>query len=369
VLHGLLERAGSLGVTNLDDLLQLPRARGSAHYSKISLTDRLPRQPGVYLFRDRHGVPIYVGKATNLRARVRQYFYGDERRSIGNLMRELDSVDHIVCPTLLEAEVTELRLIHAHRPRYNRRSRPPKTSHWVKLTDEAYPRLSVVRTLRSDALAHLGPFRSKNGADLVVAALWDSTMIRRCNTRPGSRAGRCAPAQMGVAACPCDGTLDRAVYRKVVDHLIAGIHQHPSLLLDPLVAKMGQLSSEKRYEEAAWARDRHDALARTMETARSWVALEGLGLAELEGNDGSHLVIDHGRLVCSWTEGSNSPLRPAPDQREPRRRDVPDSVENAEEARLIWSWMQANSMRIVEASGTLALPAEPVVRLERLSGR
>jgi DNA polymerase-3 subunit epsilon len=369
VLHGLLERVGSLGVTNLDDLLQLPRARGSAHYSKIALTEHLPRRPGVYIFRDRHGNPIYVGKATNLRARVRQYFYGDERRVIGNLMRELDSVDHIVCPTPLEAEVTELRLIHAHRPRYNRRSRPPKTSHWVKLTDEAYPRLSVVRTLRSDALAYLGPFRSKTAADLVVAALWDATLIRRCNTRPGSRTGRCAPAQMGVASCPCDGTLDRAVYRRVVDHLIEGMALRPSALLEPLVARMAQLSSEHRYEEAAWARDRHDALARAIETARSWAALNGLGVAELEGSDGCHIVIDHGHLVCSWAEGSSPPLRPAPDQGEHRSEGVPDSVENAEEARLIWTWMQANAIRIVDSSGTLALPAEQVVRLERRSGR
>jgi DNA polymerase-3 subunit epsilon len=284
-------------------------------------------------------------------------------------MRELDSVDHIVCPTPLEAEVTELRLIHAHRPRYNRRSRPPKTSHWVKLTDEAYPRLSVVRTLRSDALAYLGPFRSKTAADLVVAALWDATLIRRCNTRPGSRTGRCAPAQMGVASCPCDGTLDRAVYRRVVDHLIEGMALRPSALLEPLVARMAQLSSEHRYEEAAWARDRHDALARAIETARSWAALNGLGVAELEGSDGCHIVIDHGHLVCSWAEGSSPPLRPAPDQGEHRSEGVPDSVENAEEARLIWTWMQANAIRIVDSSGTLALPAEQVVRLERRSGR
>jgi DNA polymerase-3 subunit epsilon len=369
VLHGLLERVGNLGVTNLDDLLQLPRARGSAHYSKIALTDHLPRRPGVYLFRDRHGTPIYVGKATNLRARVRQYFYGDERRTIGNLMRELDSVDHIVCPTPLEAEVTELRLIHAHRPRYNRRSRPPKTSHWVKLTDEAYPRLSVVRTLRSGALAHLGPFRSKTAADLVVAALWEATMIRRCSTRPGSRSGCCAPAQMGVALCPCDGRLDPAVYRMMVDQVIEGVTHHPSILLEPLVVKMSQLSSERRYEEAAWARDRHDALARALETSRWWVALDGLGVAELEGDDGSHVVIDHGRLVCSWSEGSSPPLRPAPDQADRLDGSVPVSVENAEEARLIWTWMQKTPIRIVEASGTLALPAEPVVRLERGSDR
>ncbi|HEX9865201.1 MAG TPA: DEDD exonuclease domain-containing protein [Acidimicrobiia bacterium] len=153
VFHGLLERAGSLGVTNLDDLLQLPKAKGSAHYSKIHLTDSLPREPGVYLFRDRHRNVIYVGKATNLRARVRQYFYGDQRRIIGNLMRELDAVDHIACRTPLEAEITELRLIHAHHPRYNRRSRAPKSSHWIKLTDEVFPRLSVVRTLKENGLA------------------------------------------------------------------------------------------------------------------------------------------------------------------------------------------------------------------------
>jgi DNA polymerase-3 subunit epsilon len=369
VLHGLLERVGNLGVTNLDDLLQLPRARGSAHYSKIALTDHLPRRPGVYLFKDRHGTPIYVGKATNLRARVRQYFYGDERRIIGNLMRELDSVDHIVCPTPLEAEVTELRLIHTYRPRYNRRSRPPKTSHWVKLTDEAYPRLSVVRTLRTGALAHLGPFRSKSAADLVVTALWDATMIRRCSTRPGSRSGCCAPAQMGVALCPCDGRLDPTAYRRVVDQLIEGVTRHPSILLEPLAAKMGQLSSERRYEEAAWTRDRHDALARALELSRCWIALDGLGVAEIQGDDGSHVVIDHGRMVCTWREGSSPPLRPAPDHGDRRGEDVPVSVENAEEARLIWTWMQKTPIRIVEASGTLALPAEPVVRLERRSDR
>ena len=98
VLHGLLERVGSLGVTNLDDLLQLPTAKGSPHFSKMSLTDDLPRRPGVYIFKDCHGTPIYVGKATNLRARVRQYFYGDKRRSIANMMKALVTIEHQVCP-------------------------------------------------------------------------------------------------------------------------------------------------------------------------------------------------------------------------------------------------------------------------------
>ena len=369
VLHGLLERAGSLGVTNLDDLLQLPRARGSAHYSKIALTDTLPRQPGVYLFRDRHGTPIYVGKATNLRARVRQYFYGDQRRTIGSLMRELESVDHIVCPTPLEAEITEIRLIHTYRPRYNRRSRPPKSSHWVKLTAEPFPRLSVVRTLKTNALAHLGPFRSKTAADLVVSALWDATMIRRCSSRPGTRSARCAPAQMGVALCPCDGTLDPDEYRRVVDQIVEGISCRSDLLLEPLVDRMEQLSSEQRYEEAGWARDRHDALARAIDISRTWVALGGLGVCEMEGEDGSHVVVDHGRLVCTWRAGSSPPLRPAPDVGDGPENDVPDSVETAEEARLIWNWMKSTPMRLIDATGTLALPARPVVRLGARSER
>ena len=369
VLHGLLERAGSLGVTNLDDLLQLPRARGSAHYSKIALTDALPRQPGVYLFRDRHGTPIYVGKATNLRARVRQYFYGDQRRTIGSLMRELDSVDHIVCPTPLEAEITELRLIHTHRPRYNRRSRPPKSSHWVKLTAEPFPRLSVVRTLKTNALTHLGPFRSKTAADLVVSALWDATMIRRCSSRPGTRSARCAPAQMGVALCPCDGTLDPIEYRRVVDQIVEGISCRSDLLLEPLVDRMKQLSSEQRYEEAGWARDRHDALARAIDTSRTWVALGGLGVCEMEGEDGSHVVVDHGRLVCTWRAGSSPPLRPAPDVGDEPENGVPDSVETAEEARLIWNWMKSTPLRLIDATGTLALPARPVARLRTRSER
>ena len=369
VLHGLLERAGTIGVTNLDDLLQLPTAKGSAHYSKIGLTEKLPRKPGVYIFRDRDGHPIYVGKASNLRARVRQYFYGDKRRTIGNMMRELESIEHRVCDTTLEAEVAEIRLIHAHRPRYNRRSKPPKTSHFVKLTDEAFPRLSVVRKLRDDAITYLGPFRSKRAADLVVAALWDATPIRRCRSRPGSRGGRCAPSQLGVALCPCDGSLKQEDYAPVVDLLVEGLDHRPSLLLDALVRKMDQLATCQRYEEAGWVRDRHDALARSIERRHSWKALQELGLSEIEDADGSRFLLDHGRLVSSWGVDQPVPLRPVspPDDETPP--EVPPSVETGEEAQLIWAWIESSNPRIIEATGSLSLPSQPVVRLQVGSNR
>jgi DNA polymerase-3 subunit epsilon len=364
VLHSLLERAGSLGVTNLDDLLQLPKARGSAFYSKIALSETLPRRPGVYLFRDRHGTPIYVGKATNLRARVRQYFYGDQRRTIGNLMRELASIDHVVCETPLEAEITELRLIHAHRPRYNRRSRPPKASHWVKLTREPFPRLSVVRTLKEDALAHLGPFRSKQAANLVVTALWDATPIRRCRGAPSTRSALCAAAQLGMALCPCDGSLSRDQYRPIVERLVEGLDHDPEILLAPLAEKMAQLAAQHRYEEAGWQRDRYQALARAIDRRRVWKSLTDLGFCEVESRDGCRVLIDHGRLVATWRLDRTPLLRPAPILSDDEPRQVPHNVEMAEEADLIWRWLDTTDIRLVESTGYLALPVRPVPRLQ-----
>lgn len=367
VLHALLERAGTLGVTNLDDLMALPTARGSAHFSKIALTEGLPRRPGVYTFKDRNDRPIYVGKAANLRSRVRQYFYGDQRRTIANLMRELHSIDHQVCETVLEAEVAELRLIHAHRPRYNRRSRPPKSSHYVKVTDEAFPRLSVVRKVKDDGLAYLGPFRSKRGADEVMTALWDASPVRRCRSRPGSREGKCAPAQLGIAYCPCDGELSEIAYTAVVDRLLEGISSSPQLLLEPLASRMTELADAQRYEEAAWLRDRHRALARALEMRAVWRALSDAGLMVLEDDAGRLVTIDHGRLVGSTPPGSFAPIqkigKPAYTG-EPI--ELAPDVQTAEEARVIWRWLETEPIRLLHCSGQLSLPARPIRRLESL---
>ena len=272
-----------------------------------------------------------------------------------------------MCQTPIEAEITELRLIHAHRPRYNRRSRPPKSSHFVKLTREAFPRLSIVRTVREDGLAYLGPFRSKKAAELVMAGIWDSLPIRRCSTRPGSRESRCVPAQLGVALCPCDGKLLQTDYEAVIGRLLLGIDREPDLLLHPLAEKMTDLADKQRYEEAAWVRDRHDALAQAMMRRHAWQALQSLGLCELEAADGSRLLIDHGRLVSSWTAQQPAPLRPVPANHS-EAFDIPSRVETAEEAQLIWKWMTSNDFTLVEASGALALPKKPITLLAR-SGR
>jgi DNA polymerase-3 subunit epsilon len=155
----------------------------------------------------------------------------------------------------------------------------------------------------------------------------------------------------------------------VVDHLIEGITNSSGLLLDPLVERMAHLAAEQRYEEAGWARDRHDALARTIQRSRAWAALGRLGFCEIESEDGARVVLDHGRLVSTWSPGSTPPLRPVPDLGANHGFDVPGSVEAAEEADVIWKWLMGTRITLVDATGTLSLPSRPVDRLARITPR
>ena len=364
VFWALLERAGTIGVTHLDDLLALRSARGTANYKKIGLTDGLPRRPGVYLFKDRLDNIIYVGKAKNLRSRVRSYFYGDERRSIHTMLRELDGLDFRVCETELEAEVTELRLIAAHSPRHNRRSKPPRAQQWVKLTPERFPRLSIARVHKDDGGLYLGPFRNKRAADLVLTGIWDATPIRRCRGAAGKRRARCAFAQIGVALCPCDGELKESEYSEVVKRIRDGIEHDPTLLLDPLALRMADHAREQRFEEAGWIRDRYQALAKAIDRRRAWIALQQAGLLWAENMDGEGALIEQGRLVAAWRGHGQAPLLQPNSAEHPPQ--TPASVADAEEAQLVWRWLIRPGVRVVDSTGPLALPRHPVPELGRL---
>jgi len=362
ILWALLERAGTLGVTHLDDLLTLPTARGSAHYGKIELTSDLPRRPGVYFFIDSDDSVIYVGKAKNLRSRVRSYFYGDDRKSVAQMLRDLVRVEYQVCQTELEAEVVELRLIAEHRPRYNRRSRPPKSQHWVKVTNERFPRLSMVRSIRDDTALYLGPYRSRKAAEVVVHAIWDAAPIRRCNGVGSKRTAACAYGQLGTALCPCDGAVDDDVYQDVVDQVRVGIERDPATLLGALRERMARLASDRRFEDAAEIRDRYQSLARSLERRRAWQALSAVGTLWAEDENGDGIAVCHGRLVGSWNGQSQPPLVAAQPPDVPGT-PVPSSVQAAEEAHLIWKWLDGDGISILQSTGTLSLPLRPVPAL------
>src|SRR5581483_5223379 len=272
LLHLLLERAAGLGVLGLDDLLELPSIGGHPQAAKLRATATLPRAPGVYIFRDRTGRALYVGKATNLRSRVRSYFSTDDRRKIGPMLREMQSVDHIVCRSTLEASVLEARLIARMLPRYNRRGTRWKKYVYLKLTAEPFPRLAVVRSPRDDGAPYLGPLPSARLARLVADAIESAVPLRRCTARvqPG-RPGRdapCAPAQLGASLCPCAGGVSEAEYGAVVARVVRGLTADPETLLEPLRARMRALAAAERFEEAADVRDRASALAGALNRRR-----------------------------------------------------------------------------------------------------
>ncbi len=309
LLHVLLERAAGLGVAGLDDLLALPTMSGHAQANKLKLTTKLPRAPGVYLFRDRHGRVLYVGKATNLRSRVRSYFSGDVRRKIGALLRETQHVDHIVCRHPLEAAVLEVRLIHEHRPRFNRRARDWSKYVYVKLTtNEPFPRLSVARVVRDDGARYLGPVSSRKHALRIIEAIETAVPLRRCTARPSAqrRDAPCAPAQLGVATCPCSGAVSAEEYAEIVRTVVRGLDGEPDLLLEPLRARMHALAAAERFEEAADMRERAAALAQALRRQSRLDALIRAGrlVVEVHGQGGAELV--HGRLVRAWAAAASS---------------------------------------------------------------
>ena len=372
LLHVLLERAAALGVLGLDDLLALPTIAGHPQAAKLRLTNDLPRRPGVYLFRDRTGTVLYVGRATDLRSRVRSYFSAETRRKVGQLLRELHSIDHVVCTGPLEAAVVEVRLIHAHRPRFNRAGTRWRRYRYLKLTPEPFPRLSIVRAVRPDGATYLGPLPSHRNARLVADAIECAVPLRRCTKKPGRsrRTGPCAPAQLGVATCPCAGDISEARYGQIVERVRVGLTTDPSTLLAPLRARIDALAGSERFEEAADLRDRARALSAALRRQRLTddLRLAGRVVIDLDDRGGAEVV--GGRLVRAWGPDRQPALlpvegaapQPSPAAPEPEAL----STEDADEVTCIAGWLrdEAHRVRVVHADRGLSAPVARVPSFE-----
>ena len=165
VLHGLLERLGNLGVRTYEELVSFNGLATTAQRRKRYLADGLPDGPGcLHLPRRPRACRSTSAAAGTCEPRVRQYFVASEPRTrMAEMVGIAERVDAIACAHPLEAEVRELRLIAEHKPRYNRRSRFPERASWLKLTNEPFPRLAMVRRVAADGATYLGPFGSTQG--------------------------------------------------------------------------------------------------------------------------------------------------------------------------------------------------------------
>ncbi|MCU1372292.1 MAG: exonuclease, polymerase epsilon subunit family [Ilumatobacteraceae bacterium] len=383
LLHLLIERATAFGVCGLDDLIDLPTMAAHPQAAKLRLTDRLPRKPGVYLFRDGGGRTLYVGKATDLRSRVRSYFSGDDRRKVGQLLREVERIDHVVCPSPLEAAVLEVRLIHRLEPRFNRQSTTWRRYSYLKLTDEAFPRLSVVKAIRDDGALYLGPLPSAKAAKRVAEAIETAVPLRRCTGTPGraDRSGPCAPAQLGVSTCPCAGAITEAAYAQLVATVRRGLLEDPAVLLGPLEAKMHALAAEERFEEAADMRDRAAALATALKRQQRFDTLRRAGRVVMEVDGSSRAELLRGRLLRTWTVTKHGIAAvPLPLDLDPS---APDSLEApapgdasapgaplpkalADELACVAQWIDryGHRIRVIHADGSLVPTGPPLPSFE-----
>jgi DNA polymerase-3 subunit epsilon len=368
VLHGLFERLGPLGITSLEELTSLTRQVDPERRRKRHLADAVPHGPGVYLFRGPREEPLYVGTSTDLRTRVRSYFTSGEQRSrITEMVALTQRIDAIPCAHDLEAAVRELRLIAEHKPRYNRRSRFPERALWVRLTDEPFPRLSVVRRVRPGAGAFLGPFPDRRAADAALAAVHESLPLRQCSGRLSLRGlgSACALAGMGRCGAPCTGAQSADEYGEVAAVFRAAVDSDPRALVGPLLERVDRLAADERYEDAAVLRDRVAVLVRAVRRRQrlaSLAAVDELVLARPDGAGGWHLsVVRRGRLVSAGCAPKGSSVRGtladllataetpiAPDG---------ELAASVDETELVLRYMEGPGTRLVELAGTLACPA------------
>ncbi|MBI4729230.1 MAG: DEDD exonuclease domain-containing protein [Acidobacteria bacterium] len=348
VFHALLELAGRWGVTHLDDLLRFQGARGHPQYRKTRLADALPRARGVYLFRDSAGEVLYVGKATNLRERVRQYFSSDDRRRIGDLLREMEAVDHMTCATDLEASVLEARLIRHHAPPFNHAGRGRARPRLLSLTRERFPRLAVSRGVEGAAWSgadDLGPLL-RPVADAVREALEEASAIRACSERLGPQAHfpACVLGQIGRCPAPCEGRATPEEYAARLFPVRSALEGSPAAALAALAGRMERHAARGRFEEAAATRGRIEALVEASRRSRAVQALVRAGAVRVAiGDAGPAAVVE---IRDGVVERAGGRALPVPSDGHP------------DEPRLVAAWLARNRARarVLQAERDWALP-------------
>jgi DNA polymerase-3 subunit epsilon len=368
VLHGLMERLGSLGVHTLEELQTFSSRVSTAQRRKRHLAEGLPHAPGVYLFRDDRGQVLYVGTSRDLRTRVRSYFTASETRSrMGEMVGLATSVTGIVCSTALEAEVRELRLIAQHKPRYNRRSRFPEKVHFVKLTRETWPRLSLVKKVLDDDADYLGPFGSRQVAEKCLAALHETFPVRQCSDRFGRQPSRspCVLAEMGRCLSPCDGSVDQATYASVVRVLRDTLLQRPDEVVEAINSRMAGLADDQRFEEAGVHRDRLAAFVRASSRTQRLSSLTRCPqlVAVRREDDGRWAVhvVRYGRLAAAGVIPSGADARQYVEELGDSAETVlpglgPVGAATAEESEKVLRWLESPGVRLVDVEGEWSCP-------------
>ncbi|MDO5735185.1 MAG: DEDD exonuclease domain-containing protein [Propionibacteriaceae bacterium] len=385
VLHGLLERVGNLGVHTLEDLSEMTARVSPDRRAKRGWAQKAPEAPGVYWFvheghdaddRPRTEV-LYVGKSTNLRRRVRSYFSAAEKRSrIHEMVRVATGVEFLECATSLEAEVRELRMIASRAPRYNRRSKNQNRLIWLKLTREAFPRLSAVRRITDEQATHWGPFSSMDAAQEAAMVLQEAFRLRQCTTRLSARTASpdCALAEMDRCSAPCllgEGVTAHAI---AVEEVQRAWTSDARGVLRSSRARLTKLVAAERYEEAGVVTSRlrnFHATSVRHHRVRSMAACRQLvAAAPVAGGWDIH-VLRYGKLAgASFARTAVVQAVAAETVQVAETVPAPPHGIPAgtwEEAERVAAWLETPGVRLLETDGDWAWPLNAGLPANRLA--
>jgi len=231
----------------------------------------LPSRSGVYLMRDDRGKVIYVGKAKDLRARVRAYFNNpDERSQIQFLVRRVDDVETLVTSNDKEALILENNLIKQYKPRYNIRLKDDKSYLSIKVTTQhAWPRIFTTRKIVKDGNRYFGPFASAVAARETLDIVEKHFLLRNCTEHNFKNRSRpCLQYQIKRCLAPCVLPVSQPDYRERVRQAILFIEGKQNELLSELRQRMAEKSEALEFEAAAKVRDQIQAVEKTLEKQR-----------------------------------------------------------------------------------------------------
>lgn len=270
-------RHGSLGNTRASRLANRgPRSRGRGLRTTEYEVDQvlrdkianLPSAPGVYLMKDEHGRIVYVGKANDLRARVRSYFEksADSRAFVPLLERILGDIDFIVVENEKEALLLENQLIARHSPRYNAKQRGGRSFVHLRIDPrKSYPRLEVVRRVEDDGARYFGPYPLARSLRDTLRVVNRAFHLRTCSDHDALHHTRpCLLCQISRFPVPSVYDIPEEQYRQHVEDAIAFLEGRQTELIDTLRARMEAASQSQRFEEAAKIRDQLKAIERTL---------------------------------------------------------------------------------------------------------
>jgi excinuclease ABC subunit C len=233
-----------------------------------------PDRPGVYIWKDAGGVPIYVGKARSLASRLRTYFAGARDIKTRFLLERAADLELIVTATEYEALLLENNLIKRWRPKYNINLKDGKTYPVIRITAEDFPRVFRTRRVVFDGSEYFGPYPKPQQIDIYLRLIEKYFPLRRCRGPLKQRSAPCLNYHMGRCSAPCARKIDREGYARIVEEVRALLSGRSRDLVRDLKRKMKEAAEGLDFERAAVLRDQVAAIEEVTE-AQSVERIEG----------------------------------------------------------------------------------------------